>query len=201
MFRLSSMLQRNHMISHQRFFSKVVNEKSYIINTRDQEKKFVFNSEIIQKFCNHAERQKLDLKCKRWNWERLIRTAKQLLLRSHQHSVVLLKRYEVQEKLVEFKNKQFTHLQQKISKAPEILKKQMEVIKASDGYKKTINLPHQIIPHFNNAVVKSCHYYKVFTESQFKAYLDKTIISLWINGKIYTLKFFKFIREAYFEKP
>lgn len=188
------------MIPIQRLFCNA-NDKCYIIKTKDQVRKIVYGSEVMQKYREQTKQQKLMVECDRWNWERVIRQARQLVLRSQQHSVELVKRSKVQDKFEEFKNKQVELLREKAAKAPEMLKEQMEVIKASDGYKKAMDLPHHLTLYANVGLMKACYYYKVFAESPVKAYLDKIVIWLWANGKLYTVKIFQFIREAYFDKP
>lgn len=195
MFRPIALLSKTRALPIKRFYCKP-KEKCFVIKTNDKDGKVkLYDSQIVQKFREHVEREK-QLQS---SWKRLVETVRRLMMNGQQKSVELIKTWELKEKMLEMKKSQVEKLSSKISsikeniklnEIPERARSQLEVIKASDGLKKVASIPKEVQ-----------RYWGVFLQSELRTRLEEVIVWMWIVGKNATLKIFKFIREAYFDQP
>lgn len=194
MFRPISLLCKNRAIPLKRFYCKP-KEKYFIIKAKDEGKKVVYGSQILQKFREQIENEKQVQS----RWMQLMEIVRRLMMKSQQQSMELIKSWDVKEKMLQIKKSQVEKINRKIlnfkennkmSEIPGRATAQLEVIKASDGFKRFINIPNEV----------AC-YWVIFMKSKTRDRLEEIIVWMWIEWKIVTMKIIKFIREAYFDKP
>jgi flagellin-specific chaperone FliS len=183
-------------------------DKCYIIKTRDEGKKVVYESQIMQKFRN----QQNGIVKVETSWENLIQLVRELLEKGQRKAVIIIRNLKIEEKLLKIKRVQDENLRNKITnlkaqlepeklkELPERLKNQFKLVQASEGYKKALNIPETISHFSRTSYVRVHHYWSIFLQSEAKKKLETIILWLWNNGKIVTLRVIKFVREAYFEK-
>lgn len=201
MFRPLLVSKRRLFPLYRSFCKPSPQEKCYIIKTKDEGKKIVYESQIMKRFREQDQR----VATVENSWERLIQVALKILKKGQQQTIVIIKNLKLKEKLLEMKQIQG----EKLSSAVAVLKQKLESgqlkeqlirFQTSDGYKKAQNIPKKILQTSKTGAVKAQHYWGIFMQSESKEKLDKIIIWMWINGKFFILRFIRFIREAYFDK-
>lgn len=183
-------------------------DRCYIIKTKDEGKKVVYESQIMQKFRNQ---QDAVVKVEN-SWQKLILLVRELLEKGQRKTVIIIRNLKIEEKVLKIKRVQVENLRKKIlivkahlkperlKEIPERLKNQFKLVQTSESYKKALNMPETISHFSRTSYVRVYHYWGIFLQSEARKKLETIITFLWINGKIITLRIIRFVREAYFEK-
>lgn len=212
MFRSNLIMNQRRLILLHRSFciprSSQQQEKCYIIKTKDEGKRVVYEKEIMKRF----REQHKEVGKKSNSWDRLIQIVKELFKKGQQEAIVLIRALKIEEKLLEFQKNQREILlscivllkdklePQKLLEIPRQIKHQYILLQASDGHKKALDIPNTILQHSKTGFVKFRHYWGIFLQSEARTKLEKCIIWMWTNGKYVVLRIIRFIREAYFDK-
>lgn len=210
MFRPNLLFNKSRLIplSYRSFCNLSQPEKCYIIKTKDEGKKVVYESQIMKRF---RDQQKEVAKVQ-ISWDQMIQIFRELMSRGQQEAVIIIQKFKIEEKLLMMKKSQTEKLQSKIAilkgkfepeklkEIPERVKYQFGLLQTSDGYKKLLSTPKTVFLFSKSSYVNVRHCWGIFLQSEAKKKLEQIIMWMWINGKFITLRFIRFIREAYFDK-
>lgn len=187
---------------------KKPNEKFYVINTKDEYKKVVYKSQIMEQYCKGMESRGEKL-----SWERLIQMARETLTKGRRISTEAIRRLELREKLTDFKRAQIEafatrigELRQKMSREqlkqlPGQAKAALTVAKQSSAWIHFQNSGRQVYARMKWAEAKSRQLWSMFLQSSYKERLVELLRWTWVNTKAGSTKIVKFIYEAYFKEP
>lgn len=143
MFRPISLLCKNRAITLKRFYCKP-KEKCFIINTKDEGKKVVYESQILQKFREQVEQSEKQVYPAQNPIMRMMETLRRLMMCTRQQSTELIQTWKVQENFLKLKNAQKEKLNMKIlimkenfkfEEIPARAKQKWQLVKASDCLK------------------------------------------------------------------
>lgn len=204
MLRSGFVLATSRLAPNRRLFCQNLEEKCYVIKTKDRKRKVVTDSEIMKRFQENQLNQQNHVGLTRDFWKNFTEKLKY----GQREAFFLFKKYKVDEKL----EKQSVNLKTLFS----VMQKKLEMEKIKQALTALTNVltlelfvKFLVIPRllfvrsktYSRIVFHQVrHYFKVFVESKAREELQKVIVWSWINGKYLIFRVLRFIREAYFEK-
>lgn len=182
-------------------------EKCYIIRTGEGKKTILYESQIMDKF----RKKQLEGACREVvpivdPWKKLSEMMILAYVRSKQQASSAMTKFKVQEKVLMVKKAACESVGRKKKALENKLQaidwsQQWQTAKSSAPVQFVVNLPERITLMTSSSIQVAQRYYVMFMQSEFKARMQPLIILAWTKGKRVAIQIYKFIYEAYFEKP
>lgn len=194
-------------------WKKPLQDKCFIIKTKEGNKKIVYESQIMKHFREQQINSNLyPQRSMKFALDKLMTKICEFFMKTQQKSADLMKSMKIKENMIKIKEAQKEKLQLKVSNVkekvrpeklkeiPSKIKGRWQIVKASEKYK-SFRKSRKFAQEISNiTIAHTCKYYTMFMQSPYKYQITKVISWSYDTCKDIATKLLKFINEAYFDK-